>query len=157
MGKGPALKLDELGRKRCPQCKEYKALSEYTRSKKHSFGVSSWCKKCMTDLKFTTYSLAEARAAQLKHTYGLSIEEYNLMLKQQNGVCACCGKPEARRSGRRRRSDTETSSLHVDHCHTTGAVRGLLCSECNQALGLLGEDPDRVKALLKYIEERVLW
>ncbi|WP_442942261.1 endonuclease VII domain-containing protein [Nonomuraea sp. NBC_00507] len=61
------------------------------------------------------------------------------MLEAQGGACAAC----------RRVTD---QNLHVDHCHTTGKVRGLLCVGCNTALGLLAEDSERIRGLLGYLE-----
>ena len=101
------------------------------------------------------YTLDKARAEHLWRVYGLTTEAYEKMLLEQNGLCACCGQSETRRVGRRKRSEN-VPMLHVDHCHKTGRIRGLLCSACNQALGLLEEDPQRIKALLYYVEERVL-
>ena len=157
MGRGQRVELDALGRKRCSKCTEYKELSEYSPSSKKAFGVNSWCKICIAALKHAAYDFEESKDAQLRHTYGIRLEEYNNMLKEQNGVCACCGKPEMYETGRSKRTVDRIPMLHIDHCHTTGAIRGLLCSSCNQALGMLGESPERVKLLLRYIEERVLW
>ena len=78
----------------------------------------------------------------------VTVAEYDALWKAQGGVCSACGKPEQSSvQGRPRK-------LAVDHCHTTGRVRGLLCGNCNRALGLLYEDPERIKGLLRYIEER---
>jgi hypothetical protein len=83
--------------------------------------------------------------------YGIAIEEYETMLVEQDGKCAICKHPEtAIMNGK-------PMSLAVDHCHTTDAVRGLLCTNCNRALGLLQEDPERAEGLLNYIRERVLY
>jgi hypothetical protein len=67
------------------------------------------------------------------------------MLAAQGGVCAVCRKLNPDRLGRR---------LHVDHCHETGRVRGLLCTLCNNAIGQAGESPERLRALATYLEER---
>lgn len=86
------------------------------------------------------------RRYHLKKTYGITLEQYEQMFAEQNGVCAVCSLPETRiMSG-------SFKSLDVDHNHATGEVRGLLCSACNASLGLLGEDPDRIIALLDYVE-----
>jgi hypothetical protein len=68
------------------------------------------------------------RENRYKRIYGISIEEYNQMLSDQNGVCAICGTDVVDKHGRRKH-------WCVDHCHTTGVVRGLLCISCNQFLG----------------------
>lgn len=80
----------------------------------------------------------------------LPIESYEALWRAQKGVCAACGQPEQSVSKR------GTRSLAVDHCHVTGRVRGLLCGNCNRALGLLHENPERVRSLLRYLQERCL-
>ena len=86
------------------------------------------------------------RAADLKRKFGISVEQYDEMLHRQNGVCAILGCGAATADGKR---------LHVDHCHTTGRVRGLLCGKCNRALGLLDDDPARITALAEYAAQHV--
>ena len=70
--------------------------------------------------------------------YGLSLSDYNSLLGEQNNVCkVCLVKPKKRK-------------LFVDHCHSTGEVRGLLCHKCNSALGFLQEDVDIMRNLIEY-------
>lgn len=76
---------------------------------------------------------------QLRIRYGMTIEQYDALLAAQNGVCAACASPPGKRA------------LAVDHDHTSGVVRGLLCGNCNVALGLLYECPTRITALRDYI------
>ena len=73
------------------------------------------------------------RQFALKRLYGITQEEYDRLLLTQDGHCAICPrKPE----------DEKFGVLHVDHSHTTGAVRGLLCHKCNTGGGLFNDDPD---------------
>ena len=72
--------------------------------------------------------------------YGLSIAEFEQMLTSQNGVCAICRHPEKRRY-----------RLSVDHDHESGRVRGLLCSQCNFAIGLMSDEPGRLIAAAQYL------
>lgn len=74
----------------------------------------------------------------LGYKYGISIDTYEQMLAEQNGVCASCSTPPT------------DKKLAVDHDHNTGVIRGLLCQSCNTALGLLKDSPDRVASLLAY-------
>lgn len=76
--------------------------------------------------------------------YGISLEDFNQMYKDQKGVCAVCKKPEADKN------QHNIMSLSVDHDHETGKVRGLLCHRCNRALGLLNDDLDNVRELFNY-------
>ena len=79
--------------------------------------------------------------ATLKAKYGIDLETYDQMLKDQKGGCKVCGdKPSYQR-------------LHVDHCHNTGRVRGLLCQACNVSIGKMKESPELLRALATYIEE----
>jgi recombination endonuclease VII len=78
--------------------------------------------------------------------YGLTLESYEAMHVAQGGVCAICGKPETgTREGRIKR-------LSVDHSRQTGRVRELLCCRCNQAIGLMREDPTVLRAAAAYID-----
>jgi Recombination endonuclease VII len=71
--------------------------------------------------------------------YGLTLEEFRAILARQGGVCAICG-----RGGRR---------LCVDHCHTTGKVRGFLCSPCNTGLGCYEDNPEFLRAASRYLDD----
>lgn len=84
--------------------------------------------------------------SDLKQHYGITSECYQAMFIAQKGVCATCGQPETTIDYRTK----QLKNLQVDHCHTTGKVRALLCKECNNALGLLHDDPERIHLLLKY-------
>lgn len=77
----------------------------------------------------------------LKRGYGLTYDQYLEMLKSQSGVCAICGKAEQKRR------------LAVDHCHHTGAIRGLLCGLCNTAIGKLNDDVNLLKKAVEYLEK----
>lgn len=70
----------------------------------------------------------------LKKKYGMTGEEYQLLLEQQGGVCAICGLPE-----RVKKRDGKPRRLGVDHDHDTGLIRGLLCHFCNSCIGMLTE------------------
>jgi hypothetical protein len=85
------------------------------------------------------------RRERLKRLFGITLEEYEERLIAQDGVCAICRKPS---SWNRR----EGELLVVDHCHDTGRVRGLLCHACNQALGLMRDNPRLLQAAADYIE-----
>ncbi len=85
------------------------------------------------------------RAVQLRLKYKITLADYEAMLAAQGGVCAICGNaPDWNRPGH--------VPLVVDHCHTVGRVRGLLCHGCNQALGLMRDDPGRLRKAANYVE-----
>lgn len=79
------------------------------------------------------------RRKRVLAAYGLTADDYDAMLAAQGGACAVCGR-------------TPDESLHVDHDHATGAVRRLLCSGCNQALGMIRDDPEVARRLAEYVE-----
>ena len=81
-----------------------------------------------------------------RRTYGISREDWESMYHKQNGVCALCLKPGFTMS------EHHQAHLMVDHCHSTGTVRGLLCHNCNRALGLLHDDTAALRRAIDYIE-----
>ncbi len=87
-----------------------------------------------------------ARARHLLRTFGITAEEYDAMLAAQGGGCAICGcRPEEQAA-------RYTTFLHVDHDHTTGRVRGLLCAEHNLLLGRFNDDPALLRRAVEYLE-----
>jgi hypothetical protein len=87
------------------------------------------------------------RDQRLRDTYGISLLDYNRMLEGQNGVCAICRRPETIvRKGK-------SLPLAVDHCHELGYVRGLFCSECNNGIGKLKDDPNLLLVAAAYLIE----
>lgn len=82
------------------------------------------------------------RGQTLKYNYGISLDDYEEMFISQNGRCAICEIHQ----------DDLSYRLHVDHNHTTGKVRKLLCSKCNMAIGLLDENPKLIARALEYIQ-----
>lgn len=91
--------------------------------------------------------LQNSRKSHLKNSYGLSVEEYQQMVEDQQNRCAICHKHEIRIT-----KMGTIKPLSVDHCHITGKVRALLCNDCNSALGYIHEDIDRLKEMIIYIE-----
>lgn len=85
----------------------------------------------------------KVRARKLKHRFGITLDQYNEMFEKQEGCCDICKKHQSEFKKR----------LAVDHCHTTGEVRALLCASCNQALGMLNEDSKVLKNMILYIKK----
>lgn len=82
----------------------------------------------------------------LKKCYGITIKQYNEMLAKQKGVCAICEGCEKSTA-----PSGKTRPLALDHCHSTGMVRGLLCSRCNRALGFFGDSIPSLKKAISYL------
>ena len=83
----------------------------------------------------------------LKKSYGISLDDYNEMVRTQNGVCAICSNPESRLD-----KDGGPRMMAVDHCHTSKKVRALLCSSCNKALGSFKDSPELLRKAALYVE-----
>lgn len=95
----------------------------------------------------TKASPEKNRRNNLRTLYGVTPEQYDAMLAEQGHACAICYQPEGLiRLGR-------PMSLAVDHDHETGKVRGLLCANCNRALGLLADDPERLISAARYVKD----
>lgn len=88
------------------------------------------------------------RTTNLRKNFGLEQSDYKAMLDEQNGVCFLCEKPETHINYK-----TKTlAALSVDHCHTQGHVRRLLCNNCNHALGFFKDDPELLRKAANYVE-----
>lgn len=154
--------------KRCSRCKQ--VTSDFAKDARSSSGLQSQCLPCQRERDRDRYQRhrEKRKAAQaaywaslppderttrnrlyyLKLNYGLSPEQFAEMLAAQNGVCALCDKPQV---GVRKNKQT----LQVDHCHKTGRVRGLLCNECNTALGRLGDCEEGLLRALAYVRGEI--
>lgn len=79
------------------------------------------------------------KSVVLKSLYGISLDEYNTMVKKQNHKCLIC--------------NIKAKKLVIDHCHNTGKVRGLLCNACNMALGSFDDSVEKLNRAIKYLEK----
>lgn len=131
--------------KQCKTCAKFKPEEEFISM---NGKPTTCCRLCLDNaLKYAsrwrTKNPEKARevqaAAKRKRKYGISREVYNQMVERQKGGCACCG------------NTTNGKSLAVDHNHNTGAIRGLLCHQCNTAMGLLNDNPKRLQACIDYL------
>lgn len=86
----------------------------------------------------------------LVRKYGISLAEYNHMFEEREGLCDLCGNSETARTGRY--VQEAPNWLAVDHDHETGKVRGLLCRDCNVALGLLKDDSYLLRKAADYLD-----
>jgi len=94
-----------------------------------------------------------SRRSKLRSRYGLTLEQYDEMWRKQNGVCIICKKPETAASSRPNphMGGRKIRSLAVDHSHATKKVRGLLCMNCNRAIGFLQESFELAHRLADYL------
>jgi len=127
--------------KLCTKCHtKYPATIEYFYKHKNTEdGLQSWCKGCFKKLSVEWQKKNPEKFinSKLKSAYGITLEEYNQMLDEQNNCCKICGGIN---NGR---------TLHVDHNHDTSKVRGLLCIKCNSHLGWYERNKNYI---IKYLE-----
>ena len=114
--------------KQCRSCGVEKPLSEFHK-RSDTGNLQTQCKNCY-------------HSRQLERLYGITLAEYDRMYEEQNGVCKICHLPQESKRNTR---------LCVDHNHTTGEVRGLLCDSCNRAIGLLKDDPRLLDRAAEYL------
>ena len=155
---------------RCSKCKAEKPIEEFRKRPNRPetgkrLGRCSPCRECEKRYANSTHGrrLRNARTKKsrdrmrehnpeklrayerknnLWRLYRIRPEVYNEMLTNQGGVCAICGEPPKKGRGKK---------LHVDHCHTTNVIRGLLCAGCNAAIGHFDEDPERMLKAVEYL------
>lgn len=152
--------------KRCPQCDTIKTASNFGRrtvKSRHDPNVrydtlTSWCKACHAALKRRKRA-ADPHARQkereyenrpdiklrdrerrIARAYGLPPNELAILKTRQGNRCAICTKPLP-------------AKFHVDHCHATGQVRGLLCPPCNVAIAQLGDNTKGIMRAIRYLQQ----
>ena len=134
--------------KTCTKCGEHKSLDLFVKNKKMKDGRSSWCKSCKQ--AYQKKWLSEDKNRRRRHAYkanfGITIEDYDRMLAQQDGKCAICSTTDP--GGR------YDSHFMVDHDHETGDVRGLLCFKCNTALGKFNDNLATLEAAVLYLKNQ---
>lgn len=153
-----------MATKVCPGCKIEKDLKEFYPARGKKRNHPGRCIECGKEYgkewyrknkaknkrrsdKWRSENRIEVRDKELRNKYGITLDDYNEMLKAQDGVCALCGKTEKvkSRAGKIR-------ALAVDHCHDTGRVRGLLCYRCNQLIAGIGDKLESAEKLVLYME-----
>lgn len=139
------VKLEVPTEKKCTRCDAVKPLDEFPKEPKGLYGRRSQCKACRYEAyghlardwnkrnreKRRVYS----REYHVRRQYGLTLEESEAILARG---CAICGGREL---------------LGIDHCHASGQVRDALCRNCNAGLGQFGDDLERIKAAVAYLEK----
>ncbi|MFI1144290.1 endonuclease VII domain-containing protein [Streptomyces sp. NPDC020780] len=116
------------GRKHRPQCGEVKPHGRRERNRASSDGLASCCRPCRAERNRISY---------FQRKYGLGPAGLDGLIAAQQGVCCICPTAPAE---------------HVDHCHETGRVRGVLCFSCNAALGQFKDRPDAIRRAAAYVE-----
>jgi Recombination endonuclease VII len=152
--------------KRCANCGHFKTIYEFNMDKQQKDGHCCYCRDCQRKINraskirnmpaVLTYNAKwqkehpdrmarYRRNSKLKH-YGLTEDEYLAIIEAAGGRCEICrtDKPGGKR----------IRFWMIDHDHATGDVRGILCENCNRALGMMQDDPDRLRAAAAYLERK---
>lgn len=126
---------------KCRTCKVIKPNTAFNISEKSSNGYLLRCKECAD--YYNTNKQRLQKDYMLKVNYGIDINHFEKMLEFQNYSCEIC----------KMHQDDMTGSLCVDHCHTTGEVRGLLCFRCNSSIGKFEDDIDLLASAINYLQK----
>ena len=132
------------GTKYCKSCDTTKPIDDFYLRNKTSMVRHSTCKECDKKRVKENHDPVAYRNAELQRRYGITQQDYEVMIAEQNKQCAICNTTEP--GGRHNRG-----YFVVDHCHTTGKVRKLLCNNCNTALGLVGDNVDTLHKMINYL------
>lgn len=129
--------------KTCSKCGEEKFLTDFSKDRGKKDGLRTQCKVCRSKYQSKLWRSLSSKSRKHRkeysrlRPYGLSKQQYEEMLSVQNGCCAICPK--------------HLTYSHIDHCHTTNKVRGILCPKCNHGLGMFGDDPELMKKAIEYL------
>lgn len=137
--------------KRCTLCKQEKEISEFYKNKRSPDGYGTRCKPCNREYSdaWNKANPERVRASWKKkeeryrqtgiakaRRYGLTVEDYNVLVEKHSGRCAICDKE---------------ALLHIDHNHKNGVVRGMLCLQCNTGLGSFYDDWELLSKAIQYL------
>lgn len=145
------IRIDEenrTGTRVCVRCKRDRPMDQYQRDKRSLNRRIRECDECRHARFAKIYADAvhadaaarsrKTRSQYLMRRYGITADHYDEMNREQHGLCAVC--------------ETSEKALVVDHCHTSGAIRALLCNDCNLALGHINDSVEILNRLIKYVE-----
>ncbi len=145
--------------KQCKSCNQKKPLDQFYSEPRVSDGRTARCKACIKAAASVHYSInkenilkrnkaeyssEQERDKKLQRTYGISTEIYEHMLKEQGYKCKICPSTDPKHN---------SGKFVVDHCHTNGQVRGLLCGECNLMLGKAHDNIATLQNEIIYLSE----
>ena len=131
--------------KQCKKCNTTKPLTMFQKDVSKKDNNRPECKECTAKRRKERYCPDTARKNNLasKFTGKKAPEFYEETLKKQGGVCAIC---QSKENGRYKH-------LSIDHCHTAGNLRGLLCNNCNRAIGLLKDSVEVLRNAITYLSK----
>lgn len=140
----------QLKRKKCARCLRTRLAKQFRIDRTKKGALTSYCRDCDKKWRSLPEQRKKHREAILRQyhrnksqqgkRYGLSPQEYEMMLERQNGKCAICGKPDPR------------SGLHLDHNHATNKAREFLCRFCNMGLGCFQDSIEGLQTAIEYLK-----
>ncbi len=147
------------GFKRCPKCETIKPVADFASNRGNYDGLQGYCRPCAvaqvtasrrkdptshreSSKRWKRENPEKAHDMHLRRTYGVTNGTYEALFTRQGGRCAICKSSDAGVGGR----------LHLDHCHATKRVRGLLCTSCNNGIGRFHDDPKLLREAADYLE-----
>lgn len=134
--------MRDLERKKEYQKEYYLKNKEVLRSYRKTHYENNRASLLLKQKEWSKNNPDSIKSNHLKFSYNLSLSVYKELYSKQEGCCACCGKHES----------TLSKKLGVDHCHTTGKIRGLLCNICNLALGYAKDDVRILANMIEYLK-----
>lgn len=140
------------GFKFCWYCNTTKPVEEFYKNRSRADGLNSKCKDCTkvyVDILYSDENKKLKRKSnwdkqRLKDKYGLSLEDREDLLKRQNYCCLIC---QTHFDGQ-----SKNTKAYIDHCHSTGKVRGLLCNSCNLGLGHFKDNEEFLLSAIQYLK-----
>lgn len=146
--------------KLCTKCKEYVEITLFSNDKHRADKLNKYCRPCLKiisskwlhsekgiNYRKAYYKSDAFRNSRYKNTFSISLIEYEKMIKVYDNNCYICRKKETAFEGK----TGITKRLSIDHDHKTGNIRGLLCTRCNTALGLIKDDIETAKNIIEYL------
>lgn len=125
--------------KTCSKCKQSKDESEFNKKASASDGLAHWCRDCSKIVRNNWYAVSNKSSRRFKE-YGITEQTYKQLLNKQNSRCAIC-------------KVVLGGLTYIDHSHSTGVVRGILCSSCNIGLGHFKDSPELLTEAKNYLLE----
>jgi hypothetical protein len=156
--------IDDVQVKLCLRCRQEKTFNLFPKNRRTKHGIGTYCLTCSAEVVRQRRQTEEGAQAHrdaskkwreankdrhadnnARRNYGIEHGGYDQLLAAQEGKCAICKTTEP---------GTNMGRFAIDHCHSSGAVRGLLCSNCNRGLGYFKDDPDRILRAISYLSSK---
>lgn len=142
----------------CTSCNLWKPLDQYPKNKNSALGIYSYCSECSNERGRENHKKYRAkgapdwenkrrkyRNAYYLRTYGITADEFDFKLSEQEGCCEICKTSLC--------VDEDPKKAHLDHNHDTGQIRGVLCVRCNKGIGFFLENEDYLGEAAKYLRK----